>query len=370
MLQALSGESESIPNPNPEDKTGIMDNPALWQYINSLGIGLMGKDSPMYGPAKMTQDAMSAKAYMDVIKKFLGGGGNLSEKDGKLQYAGDITKFVSPEDGQLSSTPANFTGSSAGTPQNTNVKPQGQSMPNPSRSPLDISSADLVGLTPEHISQALQFKFAKEEMEQKKLSELYKMMQPESVEPSAPIETPGIGKLSLKQWSSLPTEDRSYFLYAASARQRGEEVMDKDSWDASTDTNTKIQYLKALEEDSELKSLAMELARAGASSTSIDIAGREVAKGEGKGQANVMSPDYAQRTRRVLSADKANWPSEELIQSFIAQGFTYEEAEVRAQDRMILESMDKEIRQAFKHDKVTRGQGGWEVNGELKVRYP
>jgi len=37
---------------------------------------------------------------------------------------------------------------------------------------------------------------------------------------------------------------------------------------------------------------------------------------------------------------------------------------------MILEAMDKQIRQAFKGKEITLGEEGWEVDGELKVRYP
>ena len=37
---------------------------------------------------------------------------------------------------------------------------------------------------------------------------------------------------------------------------------------------------------------------------------------------------------------------------------------------MILEAMDKQIRQAFKGKKVTLGDDGWYVDGVLKVGFP
>ena len=83
-----------------------------------------------------------------------------------------------------------------------------------------------------------------------------------------------------------------------------------------------------------------------------------------------MSPGYAQSVRDDLVKDKANWPSETLIKQYTGKGLPYTEAEERAQKRMVLETMDKQIRQAFRGKEVTLGDDGWYVDDELKVRFP
>ena len=351
-----------------------IDPNMLMYFASTLGQGLMSPDDPMQGVAGATKQTIATQNYMKMVKQMLAGGSKFTmDKDkftlgGPSTLLGDVSGLLKDEKVPFKGAPSGMAMNVPGGQLNTQQDQLRQSFLNPSNGSLDIFSAGLVGLTPENISQALQLKFTKESLEQKKLSDFAKMMQAIQPGPAAPIEVPGLGKLSLKQWSSLPTNDRSYYLYAASAKQRGEEAMTKEDWVASTDVNTRIQYLEGLEGDEDLKSLAIELAQAG--SVKIDIGGREVEKGLGKGQAEVMSPGFSQDVKVDLMKDKANWPSDLLIKQYTDKGLSYTEAETRVQKRMVLETMDKQIRQAFKGKEITLGEEGWEIDGELKVRYP
>lgn len=339
-------------------------------YLNAMGGGLAGKDHPMQQVGAVTEQQIKAESQMRLIQKLLDGGGTVKRgKTGGIDVSGDITSLLS---GMSEEEKTPFAKAPSGTAMNApggQIETQRDSLRqgvlNPSPSLTDISGADLIGLTPENISQALQLKFTGEELERKKLSDLMEMMTPT---PTAPIKLPGVGKLSLKQWQSLPTKERSYAYYVFTEEQRGDEPLEYKEWVAKTDEPTQKQLYDIGKEDPEFAEWLTKYKEAGA--IKIDIAGREVEKGLGKGKADVMSPGYAQSVREDLMKDKANWPSEKLIKQYIDKGLSYTEAEDRARRRMILETMDKQIRQAFKGKKVTLGDDGWYVDGVLKVGFP
>ena len=354
--------------PNP------LENKMLLYYINALGSGLMEKDDPMQAVAGVTQQQMATQNYMNLIKQMLAGGdakfstdGKKFKLDGPSALLGDVSELSKeqkvPFAGAPSGTAMNVPGGQLGTSQDL----LRQMFLNPSASPLDISGADLIGLTPENISQALQLRFMGEALERKKLSDLRAMMVPT---PAAPIETPGIGKLSLKQWSSLPTDDRSYYLYVASAKQRDEEAMNKEDWMASTDTNTRIQYLKALEKDEDLKSLAIELEQAGRDV--ISIGEQVIQKGRSKDIVRVTSSTYAQETRDDIAKDPERKLEAPYIKKYMEAGMKYEGAQLRAHNAVLYDAMYKGLQIAYKKigKEVTWGKTGWEVDGVEVQGYP
>ena len=352
--------------PNP------LENKMLLYYINALGSGLANKDDPMQAVAGVTQQTIATQSYMNLIKQMLSGGdakfstdGKKFKLDGPSALLGDVSELSKEQKVPFAGAPSGTAMNVPGGQLETSQDLLRQMFLNPSASPLDISGADLVGLTPENISQALQLRFMGEELERRRLSDLREMMVPT---PVAPIQLPGVGRLSLKQWQSLPTKERSYAYYVFTEKQRGDEPLEYEEWTAETDAPTQKQLYDIGKEDPEFAKWLTKYKEAGA--IKIDIAGREVEKGLGKGQARVIAPGYAQEIREGLMKDRTNWPSESLIKQYTNKGLPYIEAEERAQRRMVLETMDKQIRQAFKGKKVTLGEDGWEVDGELKVRYP
>lgn len=339
--------------------------------MSGAGAALGGEGSVAEAVGGMTQQQIASQNYMKMVKQMLAGGSKFTmDKDkftlgGPSTLLGDVSGMLKEQQVPFKGAPSGMAMDAPGGQLETRERQLEQSFLNPSVSPLDVSGADLAGLTPGDISQALQLKFMGEELERKKLSDLMEMMTPT---PAAPIKLPGVGELSLKQWQSLPTKERSYAYYVFTEKQRGDEPLEYKEWVAKTDEPTQKQLYDIGKEDPEFAEWLTEYKKAGA--IKIDIAGREVEKGLGKGQAVVMAPGYAQDVRESLMKDKANWPSETFIKQYTDKGLSYLEAEERAQKRMVLESMDKEVRQAFKGKKVTLGDEGWEVDGELKVRYP
>jgi hypothetical protein len=361
-----------------------LENNMVLYYLNALGSGLAGPDDPMQQVGAVTKQTIAAQSQMNLIKKFLSGGGNLSQKEGKINYTGDVSAFLTGDEKSALGTvaPSALT-EDVGNLYKPKAAPGGGGMDasklmlmnllgggnalNPSDSSLDVSGADLVGLTPENITQALQLKLAKESLEQKKLSDIYKMIQTPQPGPAAPIETPGIGKLSLKQWSSLPTEDRSYYLYAASAKQKSEEVMSKEDWMAETDTSTRIQYLKELEKDKDLKALAIELS----GGVKINLGEQAIQRGMGKDIAYVTGPKISQDILDDLDKDPERLREQPYVKKYMTQGMKYEEAQARARKATHRAELHRQLQIAYdKLGKIVEyGRYGFEVDGKIVQRY-
>ena len=353
----------------------------LMYYLNAMGQGLAGPKHPMQRVGAVTEQQIKAESQMKLIQKLLDSGGTVKRgKAGGIDVSGDVSYFISDianEESIDKKNPFSGTMSELSKDEQTSFKGgvtgrvesqrslMEQKFLNPSSSLPDISGADLIGLTPENISQALQFKFMSEELEHKKLSDIMEMLAPT---PGAPIELPGVGKLSLRQWQALPSKERSYAYYVFTEEQRGDKPLEYDEWASRIDEPTAKQLYDIGKRDPEFAEWLTKYKEAGA--IKIDIAGREVEKGLGKGKADVMSPGYAQSVKEDLMKDRTNWPSDKLIKQYTDKGLSYTEAEDRAQRRMILEAMDKQIRQAFKGKKVTLGDDGWYVDGVLKVGFP
>jgi hypothetical protein len=186
----------------------LFENKLFLQYLSGMG-GAMSAGEPV-GPAlnQVTQQNISSQNYMKLLAKMM---------KGEIPEGGSHQVTTDAEGTKMTfKMPKNVLG---GTAENTVLAQQGAGLPggsgtdwsflNPSSSPVS-SSADLAGLTPEMISQALKFKLAGEEMEQKKITDytdmIYKkalteqaLATAEKTKPSITIPGTDI-KLSQDQW--------------------------------------------------------------------------------------------------------------------------------------------------------------------------
>ena len=334
--------------PNP------LENKLLLYYLNELGSGLADEGDPMQKVAGATRQNIATQNYMNLIKQMLAGGGKFSMDKDKFKLdapstlLGDVSGLSKQQQTPFAGAPAGMSMNAPGEQLETKEDRLKHMFLNPSASPLDISSADLAGLTPENISQALQLKLTSEELERKRLSDIYKMMQPAEAK------------------DTRTTKVKTYE-YAKEQGYKGSFV----DFQNISETTHKKDYDEAVKDGyvGSFNNWMLEMAKAGAINLG-EVTKREVAKRKGIGESEVMAPGFAQSIKIDLMKDKANWPSESLIKQYTGKGLPYIEAEERAQKRMVLETMDRQIRQAFKGKKVTLGEEGWEVDGELKVRYP
>jgi len=163
---------------------------------------------------------------------------------------------------------------------------------NPNSSPLDVPAfSDLVGLTPQDITQALAGAVNVETLKQKiasgiedlnirrgalglqqqqaKTSELKARTALMKELRSSPLEVPGLGKISLTEWKNLDTKTKAYSYYAFDAKNRNEEVLPYNEWSQQTDEPTAKQIFDIAKDDKEFKEFYFESKRAGAPQISL-----------------------------------------------------------------------------------------------------
>ena len=148
----------------------LFQNKLFLQYLAGAGQDIGSGNAVGTNVNKITQQNISSQNYMKMLQKMLGKGLEFkSDAEGKATMSGDLSKMMELGDvgGEVN---AGIGGMGASTPQST-----GAPNPlNPSSSPA-MSGADLAGLSPEMISQALQFKFGQDQAAQKKITDTVDM---------------------------------------------------------------------------------------------------------------------------------------------------------------------------------------------------
>jgi len=281
----------------------LFNNKLFLQYLSGMGQDISSGNAIGTNTNQITQQNIAAQNYAkleqryeEMFKKMLKG--DYSDGGKWTEDANGVTLKM-PVDNLLGGDSAYNTGGAAGVTSNLNKElsgtqqtpknaSQNQNAINPSTSPT-ISGADLAGLTPQMISQALSdaqgassvgymspaevqdmlyknqlIEASKENVEVSKASRLAKDT-PKEVE-YFPIEVPGLGKVTVDQWKALPTDQQSYAAYVYQSKQLrpDESIMSLTEWKRGTDKNTQLEYLKGLQEDPTLFKTAKDLAQAGA----------------------------------------------------------------------------------------------------------
>lgn len=190
-----------------------------------------------------------------------------------------------------------------------------------------VSAGDLAGLTPEMISQAMQFKFAKEEMDQKKVTDLIDMIYKTSLAGEAVARTeaatpsitiPGTDiKLTGKQyvdWYKAANKDErtaavKNYEYAQTKGYKGSFEQFQDA--ARTSQQKNYEQAKNEGYKGTFNEWLLSLAKAGAMNLG-DLLEKERGKGEVKGQLYFTDP-------KGLVADVDKYVSSEEVQNNLFQ---------------------------------------------------
>ncbi len=201
---------------------------------------------------------------------------------------------------------------------------------NPSLSPLNISGANLEGLTPAEITQALQLMegqqrigVASEDLNIRRAdlvmrqedqpvdlltkliqiqhinAQTKKLNQGEPLDKPYPVPIPGAGPggvplvVTQRQWEHIPDKDRAYALYAFQAKQLGSDakLMSRAEWETYTPTDH-IKMLKQMQVDPKLLDMEMKLRSAGATNINVGVE-KAKALGELQGELFFSDPKWA-----------------------------------------------------------------------------
>jgi len=302
--------------------SNLLQNRLFLQFLSGAG-GAISSGQPI-GPAlnQITQQNISSQNYLKLLQKMLSGeevpeGGKvmMDSKGTKIDIPKTALKeFGSDLGGIAPDLGGPSTASDTRTQDQTKLRQLEALNPFPSSQP-SISAADLAGLTPQDISQALQFKFGQEKLEEEKINSLIdrmyksalmtKALRPEALDEPFPVNVPGVGKVTQRQWSSLPTDERAYALFVASSKKLGdEEPMTKKEYDL-LDPTDKEKFLRAAMKDPDLMEAARGLAKAGATRISL---GEQLAKkkafGELEGQLYFKNPKWIDDVSKHIASDK------------------------------------------------------------------
>lgn len=211
-----------------------LENMLLLQYLSGAGQDIRAGNPLGTNVNAITQQNIASRNFMKMLQKMLGGE---VPEGGKITTDAKGTKIEVPKT-------MGSVGLAAGSQD-----PMAQAQPlnignylNPSSSPLDISGADLAGLTPESISQALQFKFMGEELEQTKLSDAADLLYKSALTQRALTPTP-----------TKPTAAiQNYEYYVNQQRALGKTPKTIDEWDRDTRTAYEKHYQRYKDEGGEL----------------------------------------------------------------------------------------------------------------------
>ena len=339
----------------------LMENKLLLQYMSGAGADISAGRPIGQNVNAITQQNISSQNFMKMLQKLLGKGVDFkSSADGKLTVSGEPGKVM--ELGGVEGA-ANA------------EQPSGEPNPlSPPPSPA-MNSADLAGLTPEMISQALQFKFGQEEFEQKKLSDVaditYKQALTRQAEATTAAATPSISipgtdiKLTNSQyidWYKSANKDErtaaiKNFEYA---QNKGYEGSFEEFQRESSTTHQK-DFDRAKEDGYEgsFNEWMLEMAKAGAI-TIGEITGRAEAK------ADVDAVKYFTDPKGLSSDVDKYMKSEEVQNQLFEAGF----------DPEVKDLTTNEIKVKFIEDKIVSTGGSIEdvkfVNGKMSwtVKWP
>lgn len=264
--------------PNP------LENKLLLYYLAGTGAAIGGKGSVAESLGGMTQQQIQTESFQKLLRTLLAGGGKFSMDKGSMDLKAPISAFRDTE----YSIPG-FEESYSKVADTGNL-PEYLS---PSASPLDVSGADLAGLTPESISQALRLKFMEEELGRRRISDLARMgyrgeelgirkegldieraraetdrLYKEALTEKArqskleSLDQHFIGGLTLRQYNALTPGDKEYTLAKERARVLGDtEFMSKREWE-ETEPTERQRFLKGLEDEPGLIEVERKLAEA------------------------------------------------------------------------------------------------------------
>jgi hypothetical protein len=292
----------------------LLENKLLLQYLAAAGQDI-GQGQPIGSNVNaVTQSNIAAQNYAKLLKQLLEGGGkvnmdkeNVSIKAPVGAFGGPSAKNLAGITGQLDTTGgANLTTPTATTAA---AEPELQKSQtdllgvllggnvgalNPSSSPLDIAPADLAGLTPTDLSQAMGIKLSRDALVQRQqesaaasdIAMSKELRQWQQLMRQAPLDVPGLGQLSLEDWKNLDTKTKAYSYYAFDAKNRGEEVLPYNEWATQTDEPTAKQIFDIADKDPAFKEFYFASKRAGATKITV---GEKVETAEALGGVKTRS---------------------------------------------------------------------------------
>lgn len=343
---------------------GLMDNKLLLYYLAGAGGAIGGEGSVAQALGGITQQQIQTENFQKLLKTLLAGGSKVAmDKEGLTIKAPAAafrdTEYTIPGFDESYAGVSNATFPQRATATMGTPKVSELDTYNPSASPLDVSSADLAGLTPETISQALQLKFAGEELQRKKLADISeagyygaatRKMEAETAALTPSIDIGGGIKLTGKQfvdvWKAATKDERT-------AAVKNYEYARSQGYEGSFEN-----WMKQLAEASG-KSLA-------------EIMAEFVAKKEATNKLDLNKPGLVSDIVSDLkSISRFAWEDPPGISDLQKElNIDYDTAKSILQNEMVAKEIENRIREVYAGKHIERRYDGWYVDGKRVKRNP
>lgn len=276
--------------------------------------------------ANAVNQNISSQNYMKLLSSMLGGdipdGGKLTmDKDGMKLNVPKTALGQGGFGGLGMGNPGSYGGQGMGGNQMgggmTQINPYGGGgIANPfATSQPGISGADLAGLTPQDITQALSLKQGQEQIGQQSVNtmmdSLYKRAQIQKTyaeinetEDYFPIEVPDIGRVTMDQWKALPKEEQEYAIFVNGSKAMGDsEPLTRREFEMLEPTERE-KLLRAFERDPKLLALSMKEGAAGATRISLgEKMAERKAISQMQGEDYFSDPGWVDDINKYLTSD-------------------------------------------------------------------
>ena len=212
-----------------------LENKLLLYYMSGIGGAMGGPGSVAASIGGMTQQQIQTESFQRLIKTLLAGGGKFGMDKEGMSLKAPVGAFADTDLSIPGFEESYGRVSDVEIPERRR-RPEFPAAYSPSASPLDVGGADLAGLTPENISQALQLGFMKEELGRKRISDLAQAGFYGAAARKMEAETAAIpGKQFIDVWKTASKDERSaalklYDRYVEQEKEAGREPKSLEDW--------------------------------------------------------------------------------------------------------------------------------------------
>ena len=368
----------------------ILENNLLLQYMSGAGAEIAGPGSFAAGLNKMTQQNIAAQSqhktnqnYIQMLKEMLNKGGKIGISKDDINIKAPANMFGGGQDssgpgsaGYEHSIMSGLLGGAEGgidtrsgmsapraVPQqyaDPGVQPveESRNVLNPSPSPLGVNAADLAGLTPENVSQALSGALGAVNLEQQTIAGVaegaYRKAATRQLEAQTRAATPSI---KIPGTDITLTEGAFIDWYKASTKDDRTAAI--KGYEYAVDQGYKGSFQEWTTDLAEAsgKSLAETLAQVAAVDTVKD-------------KLKIGKVDYVADIEKDLQKDEDSWYRPPNYKVYVDKGLSPKAARIRGQQDLVLKRIDRDIRGRYPNSNVVGKPDGWYVDGKLIRKNP
>jgi hypothetical protein len=227
------------------DWASLLQNKAFLSLMSQVGAGISGNNPAVQGVNQLNQQMIGSKSMAGLMQKYLAG----QVPGGKIQIDEQGFKLSGPTSalGDLSG-PSQLSNAQqgsqlpggSGTQWNQQNAPQIGRQTNPfvSSQPGELSYADLAGLTPKDVLEAMNVAgdtLYKQGLIENQRAQLNAKQVIDPKDRPFISGVPGFGDMTIRQFDTLPEKSKNYTTYILAARELGEKPMSFREFTATKD---------------------------------------------------------------------------------------------------------------------------------------